>query len=434
MPFATGGFIYEISVAIAEELHQEYSIVMIPHGRIQQELTSGNTDVICHASTIWNLPYKNDVYWSKPLYSYANVLVARKPLPWKKPSDVQQVTIGTVAGFYYADFEERFNNKTLFRDDAPSVAANVIKLLAERIDYVVMSEIEFNYYKKLYPQLRRSSFSEDKTSIQCALSTKSRLDLAHLNSAIDHLAEKKQLQKIYDRYATANGKLKPLTYGLNNNDSPPFIFFDKKASNQTVQGGVFFDLGLAMGKQLHRPINFVMLPRGRLDASLADGIVDFVCYDTVIWSGKFAQKSYWSLPIFRQINYVVYLKSLNPEKAVAPKTYEDLKGKTIGTTLHFVYPSLEAYFRDGSIQREDADSGLANVTKLKFGRVQFIILNNLEYGHYKKANPRLERMPIELDPIDVKCAVSKKSDLKIDTINKAIKEMQKTGKLQRIFE
>jgi len=432
MPIATGGFIYEISVAIAEELQEPYSIVTIPRGRIPQEITSGGIDVLCHSSIRWNLPYKNDVGWSKPLYTYGNVLVARNPIKFKKPSKVQNTTIGTVANFYYADLEENFRNKKLYRDDAPSVGANISKLLGERVEYIIMSEIEYNYHRKLYPNFHRSSFVEDKTEIQCNLSKKSTLTLAKLNKAIDHLAERKVLQKIYDRYATAKDIPKPLTFGLNNNNSPPFIFFDDKAELPTIQGGVFFDIALALGKHIKRPINFVLLPRGRLDADLADGKVDLVCFDTEVWAGKHASSYYWSLPIFQQINYIVGLKDL--KEGNEPKTLKDLKGQIVGTTLNFVYPSLEPYFKDGTLHREDADSGTANIARLNFQRVPYIVMNNLEYGYFKKSNPRLQRLPVNIDPIDVKCAISKKSDLKLKEINTAIIEMTKSGKLQKVFE
>lgn len=431
MPIATGGFIYEVTVAIAEELQDKYIVVTVPRGRIPQELTSGNIDVICHASTLWNLPYKQDVLWSKSLYSYSNVLVARRPIPYTSPSQLANVSVGTVKNFHYADLEQSFKDKRIFRDDAPSVEANMVKLIGERIDYVVMSDIEFNYYKKIYPNIQRSTFSEDKTDIQCTLSKKSSLSLARLNKVIDHLTEKKVLQKIHDRYANAESLLKPLTYGLNNNDSPPFLFFDKNSESEIIQGGVFFDIGLAIGKHIQRPITLLLLPRGRLDASLAEGLVDFVCYNTEIWTGKYAKEYNWSLPIFKQINYVVYLKSFKPEGE--PKKLADLKGNTLGTVLHFVYPTLEPYFKNGSIRREDADSGVSNLKKLEFGRVKYIVINNLEYAYYKKLHPRLQRAPIDIDPIDVKCAVSKKSDLKVEFINQAISEMQKTGKLQRVF-
>lgn len=431
MPIATGGFIYDVTVAIADELQEKHLIVTVPRGRIPQELTSGNIDVICHASPLWNLPYENEVLWSKPLYTYSNVLVSRGPIPFKSLAQIPSAAVGTVKDFYYAELEERFKKKKLLRDDAASVDANMSKLIGERIDYVVMSEIEFNYYKKLYPTIQRSSFSEDTTKIQCTLSKMSFLSLTKLNKAIDRLTKKKVLQKILERYTTTDKFPKPLVYGLNNNNSPPFLIFEKDATSEVIKGGVFFDIGLAIARHIQRPMTFVLLPRGRLDASLADGHIDLVCYDTEVWSGKYASQYNWSEPIFKQINYVVYSKNLKSERE--PKTLADLKGSTIGTVLHFVYHSLAPYFNDGSIRREDADSGMANVLKLQTGRVPYIILNNLEYEYYKKEYPLLQRTPVDLDPVDVKCAVSKKSDLKIEFINQAINEMEKSGKLQQVF-
>lgn len=433
MPIATGGFLYEISVAIAEELNENYDLVIVPRGRVPQELTSGNLDLICHTSTGWNPPYKNTVDWSEPLYTFSKVFVGKKALPFTSVEDIpSNTTIGTVDDFAYPELEKRFTDKTLFRDNAPSVAASVGKLLGGRLDYIVMSELEYPYFKAKNPQIQRSSFSIEKMDIRCAISRKSALPLDKLNQAIEHLKEKNVLQKIFQRYQNAKTIPRPVVYALNNNDSPPFIHFDTTTEIPTVRGGIFFDLALEVGKQVQRPLVFVLLPRSRLHNDLAEGTADLVCFDNEIWSGKFAKSYYWSSPIFRQSDHIVSLKPLAGDFRV--KNLNDLKGKVLGTTLNFVYPSLEPYFKSGKIVREDADSGLANVTKLNLKRVTYIVLNKLEFEYYRKSNPLLQRSQFDIDPIDVKCAVSKKSDLKINQLNAAIAAMKKNGRLDKVFE
>lgn len=431
MPIATGGFLYDNSVALAEELKEDYSLVIIPRGRVPQELTSGNIDLICHSSTHWNTPYQNRVSWSKPLYTYTKVLVAKTDIPFTRIDQIKNVTIGTVEDFVYSDLAKRFENKTLFRDDATSIAVNISKLLGGRVDYIVMNELEFPYHKAANPQLKRSSFVLDKMDIRCALSQKSSLSLQKLNGAIDRLKKRQVLQKIYELYSNPRTIPAPLVYGLNNNDSPPFIFFDKTLENPTIKGGVFFDLALEVGKHIHRPLIFALLPRSRLDSDLAEGKVDIVCYDTEAWAGKYAKNYFWSMPIFQQSNYIVSLKSLTEDVNI--KSLKELHGKTLGTTLHFVYPTLDPYFKNGTMIREDADSGLANMTKLNLKRVNYIVLNNLEYTYYKKTSPLLQKAPIDIDPIDVKCAISKKSNLKISQLNAAIITMKKNGRLEKVF-
>lgn len=431
MPIATGGFLYENSVAIAEELKEDYALIVVPRGRVSQELMSGALDVICHASMRWDPPYKNNVGWSEPLYSYSKVLVSAKNIPFADVEQIKNTTIGTVNDFAYPDLERGFKNQKLFRDDAPSVGANIIKLLGGRLDYIVMSELEFPFHSMNYPELQRSIFVLDKAEIRCALSKKSSLSLEKLNGAIERLKAKKILQKIWARYSNPKTIPTPLVYGLNNNDSPPFIFFEATGENPRVKGGVFFDLALEVGKQIQRPLIFALLPRGRLDSDLADGQVDLVCFNTEVWAGKFAKSYFWSVPIFQQVNYIVTLKSATKEASI--NSLKELSGMTIGTTLHFVYPTLDPLFEKRTLIREDADSGLANVTKLDFKRVNYIVLNNLEYIYYKKTNPLLHKLPIEIDPIDVKCAISKKSNLKLNQINAAIIKMKKNGQLDKVF-
>lgn len=430
LPIATGGFIFDMSVAIAEELNDDYSLVRIPRKRIPAQLSANKVDLICHNSMAWKHAFGDEVVWSKPLYTYANVLVGKKEIRHNWPEQVADARIGTVENFFYSEFEPLFKTQTLFRSDAPSVLINLKKLLADRVDYIVMSEIEFNYHKAMYPELHRSTFNIGKTEIRCSLSKKSPLSLQRLNRAIDQLTRKKVFQKIYSKYLDSKTVPEPFSYGLNSEHSPPFLILETE-NPLVVKGGLFFDIGLEVAKRIQRPVTFVLLPRGRLDARLAEGQIVLVCYNNEMWAGEYAKMYDWSVPIFRQSNYVVGLKDSKSDPLVS--SLAALKGKRLGTTLNFVYPAVEPYFENGTITREDAGSGTANVEKLLGMRVPYILLNNLEYGYHKKINPKIERAPFEIDPVDVKCAVSKKSRLKIEEINAAIVEMKRSGRMQKIF-
>ena len=428
---ATGGLIYEITIAIAEDLNQEYTISTLPRPRMMRDLKQGNLDLVCYISLEWENASKNDLLWSESLYSYANVLVGKKEFKSKKLNQLSNVTIGTVENYFYHDLEEKFKNRTLLRDDSATVLGSLKKLLDNRLDYVVMTETEFKLYKSTYPELQKSQFTLDKTNLRCALSKKSSLPLKKINKTIAHLKAKNEFKEIYTRYMNSKTAPKPIAYGMNDSNSPPFLQIDNSSSTPIIKGGLFFDLGLEVGKKLKRPIRFMLSPRKRLDSGLADGEIELVCYNTEAWAGSYANEYNWSIPIFEQTNLVVGLKS-NMSKSRL-KSLNDLKGSTLGTALGFIYPALTPYFKDGSIKREDALSGMANITKLHSGRVQYIILNNLEYNFYKKKHSDLQQASFIIDPINVKCASSKKSDLKISDINSAVSELKNSGRLQKVF-
>lgn len=427
-PIATGGLIYDVAVAIGDDLQVDYELVGIPRMRIPKMLSDGKTDLNCHNSLDWGQSFNSDVVWSKPLYTYANVLVSKTEIPFAWIDQIMNAKIGAVERFFYADLESLFKNQILVREDGPSVAISLKKLLSDRVDYVVMSEIEFNYYKATYPFLQRSSFVIGKTDIRCSLSKKSTLNLERLNRTIDRLNKKKTFKKIYERYLDPKSIAVPFSYGLNWDESPPFLLYTNGLGSP-VKESLFMDIGFAVAKELKRPINLVLLPRGRLDARLAEGQVELVCYNAEVWAGDYAKQYEWSVPIFRQVNYVVGIKGAKD----FVQTLDDLKGKRLGTSLHFVYPSLMSYFDDKSVIREDAGSGSANVEKLISQRIPYIILNNLEYNYYKRMHVNIQRTPIDLDPVEVKCAVSKKSNLKIEELNRALSELKRSGQLQRIF-
>lgn len=429
--FPTGGLIYEVSAAIGDELREDYTINSVPGVRINQELLDGSIDLNCHTNTRWNPNYTKLFDWSKILYTDATVLVGKKEISFERLEHVVNAKIGTVISYNYDALEESFKKKVLQRVDSPSMIANINKIIENRVDYVVMSEAEFIYHKSTFPQLQRSKFTLDKMNVHCALSKRSSISLKKLNEIIDRLKKKQAFQNIYKRYLNPKTNLNPILYGLNDTNSPPFLIYDTTKDNPTILGGVFFDIGLEIGKKLKRPVKFLLTPRKRLDSGLAEGRIEIVCYNAEPWAGEYAQEYLWSIPIFKHSNYVVSNSKFKGNAEL--KSIKDLKGKTIGTTLGFVYPNLMPYFEDGSVIREDVLSGSANVSKLNAARIPLIILNNLEYNYYKKTNPDLQRAPFDIDPMLVKCAVSKKADLKIEDINAAIIELKKTGRLQKIF-
>lgn len=428
---ATGGFIYEVTVAIAEALKQDYTILPLPRSKIIQALRENNLDLTCHSSPHWEPASKDEFLWSVSLYANSDVLVGKKEIQFKNPEQVSNTTIGAVEKYFYPELEEKFKNKVLQRDDSVSVNESLKKLLDNRLDYIVMNELEFNLHKKTHPQLQKSIFTLDKTEIHCTLSKKSSLSLKKLNKAIAHLKNKKEFQKIYTRYSNSETMPRPITYGMNDSNSPPFLQLDNSTETPVIQGGLFFDIGIELGRKLKRPINFMLSPRKRLDSGLADGEIELVCFNTEVWAGSYAKDYNWSVPIFKQFNLVVGLKKTMHNAQI--KSLKDMKGRTLGTVLGFVYPSLIPYFNDGRIKREDVISGATNVEKLQSERVQYIVLNNLEYNYYRRKNMNLQGAPFEIDPIHVKCASSKKSDLKIYDINAAVKKLNKSGRLQKVF-
>jgi len=428
-PFATGGMIYEMSVAIGDELAEDYSFMRIPRQRIGVDLPANRLDLVCHNSPKWHL-FSNEVQWSHEVYKYSNVLVSKKEIS----AHLNQIKNGKIAGvenFVYGSLEPLFVSGQLTRIDTASVHQGVKMLLSDRVDFVVMSDIEYIYHRNLHPALRRSQFVVDQIDIHCALSKKSTLTIEHLNKTIDQLKKKNIFQKIYDKYLSAYSQPKPFVYGLNNNDSPPFLMYDKNVEPPVVSSGLFIDMGIELGKRLQRPVEFAVLPRGRLDGKLAEGQVDVVCYNNENWAGDAAKEYHWSNPFFVQTNLVTYLK--NAPGIVAPKTVKDLKGQRIGTVLNFVYPSLEKYFADKTLIREDAGSGLANLEKMQNQRLNYVIVNNLEFNYYRYRFPELHKAPFEFDKVDIKCATSKRSNLKIESVNQALVEMKKQGRLQKIL-
>lgn len=63
-----------------------------------------------------------------------------------------------------------------------------------------MSNIEYDYYSRIYPILRESDLKMDSLRTKCALSKKSKITLEQLNRAIDSIKKNGTYQKIIRTY------------------------------------------------------------------------------------------------------------------------------------------------------------------------------------------------------------------------------------------
>jgi polar amino acid transport system substrate-binding protein len=172
------------------------------------------------------------------------------------------------------------------------------------------------------------------------------------------------------------------------------------------------------------------MTRYRLQEYLVSGKLDFLCYVAKDWVPD--PKIYiWSQPLFTKREVL-----LGPTPM--PNNPKKLKGKTIGTILGYVYPNLDPLFQSHLLRREDASSEFANLNKLRHGRVKYVVTDEIFLDHYnflsKEKSLDEGRQRIPLQKYDILCTLSRKSPLKIQELNRAIRELKSSGELKKIFK
>ncbi|WP_413290650.1 substrate-binding periplasmic protein [Bdellovibrio sp. HCB337] len=199
-PEIESGILKDLAEAITQELKLKPVWLLLPKNRVAPSLLSGDVAMVCHLNEVWQPKIKKDVYWSQELYTSTNVIVHHGKKPINKASDLYGERVGTVMNFIYQNLDNEFAKKKIIREDGPNNEANIRKLKYGRINYIVMSNLEFDYYKKIYPTLESADLKMDSVETKCALSKKAPITLQQLNRAIDTIKKNGTFQKILKAY------------------------------------------------------------------------------------------------------------------------------------------------------------------------------------------------------------------------------------------
>lgn len=195
------GILKDLGEAIYKELKIPLKIYLVPKRRVAPSLVSGNVAMVCHLNEVWQTAIKDDVLWSIDLYRSTNLIVYLGNKPIQKIKDLHGERVGTVLNFVYQVMDEHFK-KGVIREDGPNNDANIQKLINGRISYAIMSNLEFAYYKKMYPALESADLGLDTVITKCALSKKQDIiTIDELNKALNSIKKSGQLDRILKSYS-----------------------------------------------------------------------------------------------------------------------------------------------------------------------------------------------------------------------------------------
>ncbi len=197
-PEVIGGILKKIADAITGELKLKADVILLPQKRVGPDLVAGDIDMVCFVHESWFPPeFTNQLLWSDEIATNVNLIATVNGKPVSKVEDLFGKQVGTIVNYYYKKIDPYFENGKITRENAPSTASNIQKLLHERIDYMIVSNMEFDYYKKKNSELRSFDLGMDTVKVKCALSKKARVTLSELNQAIEKLKKSKLLDKIF---------------------------------------------------------------------------------------------------------------------------------------------------------------------------------------------------------------------------------------------
>lgn len=194
-----------------------------------------------------------------------------------------------------------------------------------------------------------------------------------------------------------------------------------------VIGGMSLDLGRLLAQRLGRTPRMLAIPRKRLADELRSGRADLACAYLPAWlPGEWA----WSKPFFIQ-EYAIVSRADVP----APERLEALRGQRIGTVLGFVYPELEAALGKDFV-REDAPDAAANLRKLAAGRLAHAAASQRLLGYMRRQGQfeAAVHPPLHIGELRTQCALSPRSALSLEALNRAIEAIERDGSLVALYK
>jgi polar amino acid transport system substrate-binding protein len=226
--------------------------------------------------------------------------------------------------------------------------------------------------------------------------------------------------------ALAKGKSQ-IVFGVNMDYAMPLVKLKDDNGTSVLIGGILKDLGEALAKEMELDLKWYLVPKRRVAPSLTSGKIDILCHLSEVWQPAIKNDVWWSNKLYRSSNVLVYLK----EQPIT--SIKEIYGEQVGVVLNFIYTGLEDSFESGALKREDGPNNISNIKKLLKGRINFIVMSNLEFAYYNNLYPPLRSVDLAMDEVMTKCAVSKKSKIKIEDVNKAIAKITRNGTLSKIL-
>lgn len=218
-----------------------------------------------------------------------------------------------------------------------------------------------------------------------------------------------------------------LVIGFNEGNAEPYAFI----SNNALTSGIIKDIGDAVGKQLGVPVEYRISTRNRIEGELKAGTVHVLPIFNPGWTAT--PKDYaWTPVLFPETNIFVVAKA----RPIAIKSFDDLKGKRIGTILGYFYPTLDPYFKKGDMVRDDANNLQQNLDKLRAGRIDAIIDSSIILGYKLKGSlgTDFQASSFVAASQDIYFGISKSMPLDADKVIAAFDKVKASGEIDAILK
>ena len=196
-----------------------------------------------------------------------------------------------------------------------------------------------------------------------------------------------------------------ITVGIGAHNSPPYAL----TKGDQIVGGVIYDLVNELSDILDVNVNYLYVPRKRIESYINSGKVDFYPIANPDWLD--ISEGQWSAPLFKEKNVIV-LNNGAPDIS----QLSDLDNKTIGTIRGFVYPSLTQALEEKRFERTDVRSLNLNFERLEKHWIDGFIASDILVDYFIKTSGKADSFDIASFIVSehyIQAVVSDKSSVKV---------------------
>lgn len=223
------------------------------------------------------------------------------------------------------------------------------------------------------------------------------------------------------------GKTEALRFSASSSWGMPYA----DVRDDRLVGGIVFDLTQAIGAALNVPVQYVVLPRKRLEAAAQAGEIDVRCYFNPAWT-QTPEHYLFSNPLFDASDVLVG----SAGQSAITELDQLPPGATVGTVLGFMYPTLNTRFENRSLQREDAVDQEKVLRKLGRARNQYSVVNSRVLAWFKRqsGSDALSDWDLQLERTDFYCGVMKNNAIQPHRVIDAINRLKTSGQIDKILQ
>jgi polar amino acid transport system substrate-binding protein len=210
--------------------------------------------------------------------------------------------------------------------------------------------------------------------------------------------------------------------------SEPYTIYEEGVLRAGLVKDIFDELGAELGVS----IQYVDLPRKRVEAGLESGEVHIAPVAHPNWLSKEFSGD-WTEPLF-MLRELLVMQASSKIKYQGP---QDLQGLRIGTILGYHYPFVESYFQSGATQRIDVQKADQNVDMLLNRRIDAYIVHDMVFRFFQKTDkraPLLRAVDLGNSEREISWAVSKKLPVPLDRLKGFIRGLKKNGRIEQILK